>query len=68
VSLQGTMDDGSAVIKEYPVDRGSMTVRVPVGQYIYVAWVGGRKFDGQFNLNEDWNRTITFYSNKVVVN
>lgn len=66
VSLQGTMSDGSTVINEYPVG-GTMTVKVPAGWYVYVAWVGGEKFTGQFKLGGNTNHSITFYSNKVVV-
>ncbi len=66
VSLQGTTRDGIDVIREYPVS-GTMNVNVPAGWYIYVAWVGGHKFEGQFNLPSDSNHSITFYSNKVVV-
>ncbi|MEW6028668.1 MAG: LysM peptidoglycan-binding domain-containing protein [Chloroflexota bacterium] len=66
VSLQGTTRDGLTVIREYPVS-GSMTVKVPAGWYVYVAWVGGEKFVGQFNLRGDAEVSITFYKNKVVV-
>ncbi len=66
VSLQGTTRDGLTVIREYPVG-GSMTVAVPAGWYVYVAWVGGEKFVGQFNLRGNADISITFYSNKVVV-
>lgn len=64
VSLQGTTKDGVSVIREYPVS-GSMTVKVPAGRYIYVAWVGGVKYSGQFNLGSGGDHTITFYDNKV---
>ena len=66
VSLQGTTRDGVSVINEYPVD-GTMNVKIPAGWYTYVAWVGGKKFEGQFNLGGDSDHSITFYSNKVVV-
>jgi len=66
VSLQATTRDGSSVINEYPVS-GSMNVRVPAGWYVYVAWVGGQKFEGQFKLGGESDHTMTFYSNKVVV-
>jgi LysM repeat protein len=66
ISLQGTTRDGSSVINEYPVS-GTMNVKVPVGWYTYVAWVGGQKHSGQFNLGGSSDRSITFYSNKVVV-
>jgi hypothetical protein len=66
VSLQGTTNDGAKVINEYPVS-GSMNVKVPSGWYIYVAWVGGQKFSGQFKLDGDGGHTLTFYINQVVV-
>jgi hypothetical protein len=66
VSLQGTTRDGVSVINEYPVD-GTMSVKVPAGWYVYVAWVGGQKFEGQFNLGGGSEHAITFYSKKVVV-
>ena len=64
VSLQGTTRDGVNVIREYPVS-GSMTVKVPAASYVYVAWVGGVKYSGQFNLGSGGDHTITFYDNKV---
>ena len=68
VSLQGTMRDGYEVINEYAVDNNrTITVKVPVGWYYYVAWVGGQQFVGQFHLNADTNRSIMFYEKKVVV-
>ena len=66
VSLQGTTKDGISVINEYPVG-GSMNVKIPAGSYFYVAWVGGQKFTGSFHLGGDSDRSMTFYSNKVVV-
>ncbi len=66
VSLQGTTRDDVKVINEYWVS-GTMKVNVPAGWYVYVAWVGGHKFEGSFNLGGDSSHSITFYSNKVVV-
>ena len=66
ISLQGTTHDGIGIIREYPV-KGTMNVNVPAGWYTYVAWVGGHPFSGQFNLPADSNHSITFYSNRVVV-
>jgi LysM repeat protein len=66
VSLQGTMSDGSTVINEYPVN-GTVTVGVPAGWYVYVVWVGGVKFTGQFKLGPGLEKSLTFYKNKVVV-
>ncbi|MFT3893558.1 MAG: LysM peptidoglycan-binding domain-containing protein [Anaerolineales bacterium] len=67
ISLQGTTKDGTDVIREYPVD-GTFEVSIPAGWYIYVAWVGGKKMEGQFNLVGNANISITLYKDKVVVN
>lgn len=66
VSLQGTTRDDIKVINEYSVS-GTMKVSVPAGWYVYVAWVGGQKFSGGFNLGGDGSHLITFYRDKVVV-
>ncbi len=66
VSLQGTLQSGEMVIREYPVGRW-LNVSVPAGWYVYVAWVGNQKFVGQFKVSGEKNYTISFYSNKVVV-
>jgi hypothetical protein len=64
VSLQGTTRDGINFIREYTVND-PMIVKVPAGWYTYVAWVGGLKFEGQFNLSIDGARSILFYDKKV---
>ena len=66
ISLQGTTRDGNHVINEYPV-TGSMKVKVPAGWYVYVAWVGGQKYEGQFQIGKDSDHTISFYNNKIGV-
>ena len=65
VSLQGTTRDGTHIINEYPVSR-SMKVKEPAGWYVYVAWVGGQKYEGQFSLSQGGEYTLTFYNNKTV--
>jgi hypothetical protein len=66
ISLQGTTTDGAHVIREYPVN-GSITEKIPAAWYSYVAWVGGKKFQGEFHLGGDSEHTIIFYEKKVVV-
>ena len=67
VSLQGiTTTDKVKVINEYSVN-GSKTVSVPVGQYHYVAWIGGNQFVGDFKLREGVTLSMKFYSNRVTV-
>lgn len=66
VSLRSNRADGTLAIHEYPV-KGWATVDIPTGWIDYVAWVGGVKYTGGFQLNEDILRTITFQKNKVVI-
>ncbi len=66
ISLQVTMNDGKFSILEYPV-AGTFKVEAPVGSYLYVAWVGGRKMVGTFRLNATEEISITLYRSKVVV-
>ena len=66
ISLQVTMPDGKYSILEYPVE-GRFTIKAPVGSYLYVAWVGGRKMVGEFRLRNDDDMTITLYKDRVVI-
>lgn len=64
VSLQCTTVDGYKTIIEYPVS-GRRRVSAPAGNYIYVAWVGGREFQGSFHLGKGEELSITFNKDKV---
>ena len=66
ISLQVTMPDGEYSILEYPVE-GRITIQAPVGSYLYVAWVGGRKMVGEFRLRNDDDLTITLQRDRVVI-
>ena len=66
VSLRSERADGTLAIHEYPV-KGSFDVDIPTGWISYVAWVGGVKYTGGFQLNETTIRTVTFLKNKVVI-
>jgi hypothetical protein len=66
ISLQVTMPDGKYSIIEYPVE-GRIKIQAPVGSYLYVTWVGGRKMVGEFRLHQDDDLTITLYRDKVVI-
>ena len=66
ISLQGTTLDGTEVIREYPVE-GTFTVKVPAGWYVYVAWVGGKKMVGQFNLPGETSVSLTIYKDRIDV-
>lgn len=66
ISLRTTRADGTNAINEYPV-KGTVVTSIPGGWIDYVAWVGGIKFTGGFQLKEDTIHTITFNRSKVVV-
>jgi hypothetical protein len=66
VSLQCTTIDGYKTIIEYPV-FGMLDVSAPAGNYIYVAWVGGRQFQGSFHLDKGEDLTITFRKDIVTL-
>src|SRR5215212_2703826 len=66
ISLQVTMPDGKYSIIEYPVE-GKIKIQAPVGSYLYVTWVGGRKTVGEFRLHQNDDLTITLYRDRVVI-
>lgn len=66
ISLQVTNRDFGPTIIEYYVDR-MVTIRAPVGYYLYVAWVGGNKMVGNFRLSENDDLLITLFGDRVVI-
>jgi len=66
ISLQVVTDQGYTII-EYPVKK-IVTVKIPTGEYTYVAWVGGRKFVGFFHTSQLGGPVITIYKDKIVIN
>lgn len=66
ISLQCTTLDGQVTILEYPV-KGSVEAKAPAGRYLYVAWVGGKKFVGNFRLAKDQDLTIKLYKDQVTI-
>jgi hypothetical protein len=67
ISMHCTTVDGYTTIIEYPV-AGTMRVSAPAGRYTYVAWVGGRQFEGWFGLGKGGEIEIIFNKDKVTVN
>jgi hypothetical protein len=66
VSLQCNTIDGYKTIIEYPV-AGRFNVNAPAGMYSYVAWVGGREFQGSFKLDKGEDLSITFNKDKITI-
>ncbi|HKY54275.1 MAG TPA: hypothetical protein VJM08_08225 [Anaerolineales bacterium] len=67
ISLQTDTLQGGPTIIEYPVE-GTVKILAPIGDYLYVAWVGGRKMVGNFSLRKVNELTITLFRDKVVIN
>jgi hypothetical protein len=67
ISLQTDTLQGGPTIIEYPVE-GTVKIHAPIGDYLYVAWVGGRKMVGNFSLRKVNEMTITLFRDKVVIN
>jgi len=65
ISLQVVTDQGYTII-EYPVAR-IVKINIPVGDYTYVVWVGGRKFVGYFHVGKNSDLTISIFKDKVEV-
>ena len=66
ISLQVVTAEGGPTIMEYP-DRGRIKIEAPVGQYLYVAWIGGRKMVGEFRLRQDDDLELLLYRDRIEV-
>lgn len=66
ISLQNRPPDDNIAILEYPVEK-QVKVSAPLGYYLYVAWVGGRKIVGEFTLQKNDEITITIYKDRVEI-
>lgn len=67
ISFQCTTNPGGYhVIVEYPVS-GTITVSVPAGRCLYVAWVGGREFSAEFGLSRFEELTFTFKKDSITI-
>src|SRR5687768_15704536 len=66
ISLQVNTVQGGPTIIEYPVE-GTVKIHAPIGEYLYVAWVGGRKMVGNFRLRQVDELKITLFRDRVVI-
>jgi len=66
ISLRCETTNGNVTILEYPVKK-LIEVEAPVGQYTYVAWVGGRQFTGAFALSKDKVIKIDFFKSRIAI-
>ena len=65
ISLQCTTPDGYTTIIEYPLGGSRVEASAPAGQYVYVTWVGGKKFTGSFKLSKSQDLTIRIYKDRI---
>ena len=66
ISLQVNTAEGGPTIIEYPV-RGRIKIQAPVGSYLYVAWVGGRKMVGEFRLRHDEDLELLLFRDRIEI-
>jgi hypothetical protein len=67
ISLQCTTKEGYVTVIEYPVGGSTVSASAPAGNYVYVAWVGGKKFTGSFKLVKSQDITIRMYKDRVEI-
>jgi hypothetical protein len=67
ISLQCTTPEGYVTIIEYPVGGSRVSTSAPAGKYVYVAWVGGKKFIGDFKLNKSQDVKLIFYIDRIEI-
>jgi len=66
ISLQNYPRNKEVAILEYPVKK-QVSVKAPLGYYLYVVWVGGRQIVGEFVLHSNDDIKIIIYKDKVVI-
>jgi hypothetical protein len=66
ISLHCTTRKGQFTILEFENVR-SLGIDAPLGDYVYVVYVGGRQLIGDFSFRTDQKLTITIYQDRVTV-
>ncbi|HEY5730179.1 MAG TPA: hypothetical protein VIS72_09030 [Anaerolineales bacterium] len=66
ISLQLGDTVAKGAIIEYPV-QGTVKIKAPLGNYVYVVWVGGRQFTGTLKVNKNEELTIIIFKDKVEI-
>ena len=65
ISLRCETKDGYVTYLDYPLGGSAVNDRIPAGSYIYVAWVGGKKFEGSFKLGKSQDVTLLIYKERI---
>jgi len=66
ISLQLCDTEAAGAILEYPV-QNTVKIKAPIGNYIYVVWVGGRQLTGTLKVNKNEDLRVTIYKDKVAI-
>lgn len=66
ISLQLCDTDAKGAILEYPV-QSTVKIKAPIGNYLYVVWVGGKQLTGTLKVNKSDDLKITIYKDKIIV-
>jgi hypothetical protein len=66
VSLQLQNTEAQGAILEYPVET-KVKVKAPVGHYVYVVWVGGRKLVGELRVKKGEEFVFNVYRDRVEI-
>jgi len=66
ISLQLCDTPAKGAILEYPVES-TVKIKAPLGNYIYVVWVGGKQLTGTLKVTNNDDLKITIYKDKVVI-
>ena len=66
ISLQLCDTEAAGAILEYPV-QSTLKIKAPIGTYIYVVWVGGKKLTGTLKVNNADDLRIIIYKDEVLI-
>jgi hypothetical protein len=66
ISLQLYDTVAKGAILEYPV-QNTVKIKAPLGNYVYVVWVGGRQLVGTLKVSKGEELKITIYKDKITI-
>jgi hypothetical protein len=67
ISLQCTSKDGYVTNIEYAMGGSTVGDSIPAGAYTYVAWVGGKQFNGKFKLGNLQDIKFIIYKERIEI-
>jgi len=66
ITLQLCDTEAAGAILGYPIQK-TVKIKAPLGNYIYVVWVGGRQLTGTLKVHKSTDLSITVYKDKVLI-